>query len=113
MGLYRFLHIGCDSFDLRGLEAEGGLVADEARRDGEDGLFDLQIIFHQRFSSLHDVYDDIGEPQDGGDLNGAVEVDDVDLAALVGVVPSRDVGEFGGDLQGLDFNTTQYSGGKV
>ena len=65
MGLYLCFHIGSDFLDLRSLEAEGGLVADEARRDGEDGLLDLKVILHQGLSRLHDVHDDVGQSQNG------------------------------------------------
>ncbi|CAN4036517.1 hypothetical protein KMBAHK_KMBAHK_07930, partial [Dysosmobacter welbionis] len=49
---------------------------------------------------LHDVHNHIREAQDGGQLNGAVQLDDVDVSALGGVVPLGDIPEFGGHPQG-------------
>ena len=82
------------------LELVAGPVGDEAGRDGHELRQHLQIVLPQGGARLHDVHNHIGEAQDGGQLNGAVQLDDVDVPALGGVVPLGDIPEFGGHPQG-------------
>ena len=41
----------------------------------------LQAVFPEGGARLHDVHDDVREAQDGGQLNGTVQLDDVDVPA--------------------------------
>ena len=59
-----------------------------------------QVVFQQSFAGLHNVHDHVGQAGEGGQLNGAVQLDDVDLPAAGGIVGLGDVGELGGHPQG-------------
>ena len=82
------------------LELVAGPVGDEAGRDGHELRQHLQVVLPQGGAGLHNVHDHVGEAQDGGQLDGAVQLDDVDVPALGGVVPLGDVHELGGHPQG-------------
>ena len=89
-----------DVFHLGPLELESGFIGNESGGNGDDGFLHFQIIFFQGRAGLHDVHDDVGQAQDGGDLDGAVQFDDVDLPAKGGVVFGGDVDELGGHPEG-------------
>ena len=58
------------------------------------------MVFQQGLARLYNVHNHVGQAQDGSQLDGAVELDDVDVAGLGRVVLCRDVGEFGGHPEG-------------
>ena len=89
-----------DLVDLGALEFVACLVGNEPGGDGNDGVVHQQIVFLQGGAGFHDVYDDVGKPQNGGNLNGSVQVDDVDIPTLGAVVILGDVGEFRRHAQG-------------
>ncbi len=54
----------------------------------------MQVVLPERGPRLHDIHDDIRQTQDGRQLDGALEGDDVDVPAPSGVKVSRDPAEF-------------------
>ena len=84
-----------------GLGVLGGVGADAADDDGL-GLHDrvaedLEARVAQRGAGLDDVRDDLGDAQLDGGLDGAVEVDDGGVDAVVGEVLGDDALVRGGD----------------
>ena len=75
-------------------------VANETRADGHHGLQHRQIVLPQGISRLHDIHDHIGKPQNGCNLDGAVQVNNVNVSAGLLVVLSRNVREFGRHPEG-------------
>jgi len=61
----------------------------------EDG----EVVFLKRLAGLHHVQNHVREPQDGRELDGAVELDDLDLPVDRRVVVARHFGVLGRDAQ--------------
>ena len=78
------------------LELVAGLIGDEAGRDGHELRYHPQAVLPQGGARLHDVHDDVRQAQNGGQLDGAVELDDVDVPPDGCIVALGDVDEFGG-----------------
>ena len=78
------------------LELVAGLVGDEPSRDGHELGDHLQAVLPQGGAGLHDVHNDIRKPKDGCQLNGAVQLDDIDIPPHGGVVALCNVDELGG-----------------
>src|SRR5712692_9968698 len=63
-----------------------GAIDDEPRRRGHD-LRDLhQAVDPQRLARLDEIHDALGQPHQGGQLDGAVEADHLDLDAALGEI---------------------------
>ena len=75
-----------EPLNFRRFEAEVRLVGNEPRADGENVLVHFQVVLPERGPGLHNVHNDIGEAQDGGNFNGAVELDNVNVPALSRVI---------------------------
>ena len=83
--------------DRLALELQRRLVDDQAGRDLHD-LLDLdEVVGLQRVARGDEVDDRIGQAGQRRQLHRAVELDQVDVHALVGEVVARDAREFGGD----------------
>lgn len=85
--------------DTRMLHLHRSLVHDQTRTDGGDQLLWLQTVGAQGVAGVDHVDDLVGEPHQRGQLHGAVQLDDVDLAALLGVVTLGDIDELGSHAQ--------------
>ena len=57
------------------------------------------MVLQQGLARLHNVHDHIGQAQDGGQLDGTVELDDIDVPGAGIVIFRGDVGELGGHPQ--------------
>ena len=76
-------------------ELVAGLIGNEPGRDGHELRDHFQAVFPEGGARLHDVHDDVREAQDGGQLNGAVQLDDVDVPAHGRVIAFCNVDELG------------------
>ena len=83
--------LGDDALDRLALEFEVCLVGNESGADGQHVLNDRKVVFHQRLARFDDIDDDVGKTQDGCDLDRAVQVNDINVTPLGGVVPTGDV----------------------
>ena len=98
--------------DTRMLHLHRSLVHDQTRTDGGDQLLRLQTVGAQGVAGVDHVDDLVGEPHQRGQLHGAVQLDDVDLAALLGVVALGDIHELGRHAQAaLGLRRTDLAGG--
>ena len=63
------------------------------------GFEDGEVVFLERLAGLHHVQNHVRKPQDGRELDGAVELDDLDLPVDRRVVVPRHLGVFCRDAQ--------------
>ena len=67
--------------------------------DLHDGLHLAQVVLPQRLTRGHQIDDPVGQPHQGGDLDRAVQLDDLGDDAPGLQVPAGDLGELGGVAQ--------------
>ena len=79
-------HLRHDAVDRRALELKACLVGNQPRGNGHDGVKHLQVVFTQGGSGFYDVYDHIGQAEDRGDFDGAVEMNDINVPPFALVI---------------------------
>ena len=77
------------------LELVAGLIGNEPGRDGHELGDHPQAVLPQGGAGLHDIHNDIGKAQNGGQLNGAIQLDDIDIPPDGRIVALCNVDEFG------------------
>ncbi|MNZ66667.1 hypothetical protein D3C78_848980 [compost metagenome] len=94
------------------LHLHGCLVDHQARADRGDQVLRLQAIGAQGIAGVDHVDDLVGEVDQRRQLHRTVQFDDVDLAALLGIVALGYVDELGGNPQAaLGLGSTDHACG--
>ena len=64
------------------LESEAGWICHQTCTDGANRLQHGQAVFFEGFPGLHDIDNHIGKAEDRGQLDGAVELDELHITGL-------------------------------
>ena len=81
------------------LHFHGRLVDHQPRADVGDMRQRYQAIGLQRVAGIHDIDNQVGQTDQRRQFHGAVQLDDLDLLAPVGVVAARALHVLGGNAQ--------------
>src|SRR5699024_7125952 len=92
-------HVRREGAYLFVLEFIPRLVGDEPRGNGQEARYQTKVVMIQDRRGLHDGHEHVREHEDGRQLDGAVELDDVDGPPALRVLAARDAGELGGHAQ--------------
>ncbi len=71
----------CQATHFAGKKVAGCRIGYEAGADGADRFENDQTVFAQRTPGFNNINNDVAETQDGGKLNRAVQVNQIDAYA--------------------------------
>ena len=87
---YLLCNMVAELFDLRSLELKACLVGNETCADGNNGLFYFKVVFLLGGARFNYVHDNVGQSENRGYFDRAVQMDNINVATDRCVIIARD-----------------------